>query len=259
MSKQRSTQATSGRSSQSSTARTTATTTQDQLQTGSQTGGESTAQSAGVVDQAKQKAQEISSQVQEKATQRVESGLARGKTQAAETLNALTQSLLISGQQLRDRNQQSVSRYVDQLADKTQRLSTYLQNTDVSEIVDRTEDFARRQPALFLGGAFALGLLGARFLKSSRRQQEKQTMGVGYSRTRGGQGYSRERTIIGREIPASRARDEWAAGGAEVTGLADVIPASVPTQPLGESGFARPSGPLGSRVTPSGPEAPQRF
>jgi hypothetical protein len=31
---------------------------------------------------------------------------------------------------------------------------------------------ARRQPAVFIGSAFALGLVGARFLKSSRQQSE---------------------------------------------------------------------------------------
>jgi len=34
--------------------------------------------------------------------------------------------------------------------------------------VDDAERLAHRQPALFVGGAFALGLLAARFLKSSK-------------------------------------------------------------------------------------------
>ena len=37
-------------------------------------------------------------------------------------------------------------------------------------MVTQVEQYARRQPAIFLGGAFALGLLGARFLKSSNPQ-----------------------------------------------------------------------------------------
>jgi hypothetical protein len=35
------------------------------------------------------------------------------------------------------------------------------------EIMHETQRFARRNPALFLGGSFVLGLLGARFLKTS--------------------------------------------------------------------------------------------
>ena len=42
----------------------------------------------------------------------------------------------------------------------------YLRGKDFDRMVDDLEGFARRQPALFLGGAFMLGLLAARFLKS---------------------------------------------------------------------------------------------
>jgi hypothetical protein len=257
MSKQRSTQSTSGRSSQSSTSRAT-TTTQDQSQTGGQSGVQSTMQGGSVVEQTKQKAQELSSQVQQKATQRVESGLTKGKIQAAETLNTVAQSLIVSGQQLRERNQEGVSRFVDQAADRVQRVSNYLQNTNVSEIVDSTEQFARRRPALFLGGAFVLGLLGARFLKSSRRQQTAGGERWAAGGVGSGRGYSRERGVgVDQEVPTPRPQEEWAAGSTPVTGLADVAQPGVQTQPLGESGFGRQRGPLDYNIPPGGPEAPR--
>src|SRR5688500_15269813 len=261
MSKQRSSQSTSGRSSQSSASRATATTTQNEAQGGGLGVGQPGAQSGSVVEQTKEKAQELAGQVQQKATQRVESGLTRGKSQAAETQNTVAQSLSISGQQLRERNQEPVSRYVDQVADRVQRVSNYLQNTDVSEIVDSAEEFARKRPALFLGGAFALGLLGARFLKSSRRQQEKQTAGVGYSGAgmRSGQGYSRGRGVADQEVPTQRPQDEWAAAGADVPGLADVAGAGAQTQPLREPGFGRGTAPLDYGASHGGPEAPPRL
>src|SRR5690606_33979901 len=49
-------------------------------------------------------------------------------------------------------------------------LASFLDNQDVAELVDNAEDLARRQPAVFVGGAFALGVLGGRFLRSSRRE-----------------------------------------------------------------------------------------
>jgi hypothetical protein len=107
--------------------------------------------------------------VTEQATQRVQSGINSGKSRAAETLGSVAQTLLQSTQQLRDQNQAGAGQYVERAAEQVQRLSDYLQNTEVSEIVDNVERVARRRPAAFLGGAFALGLLGARFLKSSRR------------------------------------------------------------------------------------------
>jgi hypothetical protein len=257
MSKQRSTQSTSGRSSSSSTASTSAGTTQDRTTSGGQSGGQSATQGRGTVEQTKQKAQELAGQVQQKATQRVESGLAKGKTQAAQTLNTVAESLVVSGQQLRERNQQNVSRFVDQAADKVQRASNYLQNTEVSEIIDTAEEFARRRPGLFLTGAFALGLLGARFLKSSRRQQEQLATSGGYSGTR--QGSSRKRTgASDQEVGTPRAQDEWAAAGGKARGLADVG-SRAQTPPIGDPGFGRGKGPLDYGTPHGGPEAPPRL
>ena len=126
----------------------------------------------GAVDQAKEKAQQLAGQAREQAGERLETGLHRGKTRAAESLGGVAQSLLQSGQQLRDQHQ-GAGRYVEQAAQRMQQLSDYLQRTDVDDIIDGVENTARRQPALFLGAAFAVGLIGARFLKSSRRAQRQ--------------------------------------------------------------------------------------
>jgi hypothetical protein len=50
-----------------------------------------------------------------------------------------------------------------------ERLSGYLRSNSVSDMVSGVEEFARRQPAIFIGSACMLGLLAARFLKSSAR------------------------------------------------------------------------------------------
>lgn len=239
--------------------------------TASRTSQPSASQARPVTEQAKavtEQAKDLAGQVQEKATQRVESGLTKGKSQIAESLHALNQSLLISGQQLRDRNQQNVSRYVDQLAGRVERAASYLQTTDITEIVDRTEDFARRRPAVFLGGAFVLGLLGARFLKSSGRRAQGpglRAQGPGL-RAQGGGGYYGERTVRVGEDADSRfaragAQGEWGSPRTAVTspGLADLPSAGVPTQPLGESGLGRPRAPHDDYdATISSPDASRR-
>ena len=124
----------------------------------------------GTVDQVKEKAQQLAGQAREQAGQRVQSTVERGKTRAAESLGGVAATLLQSSQQLRDQNP-GAGQYVERAAQQMQRLSDYLQNAEVDEIVERVEDVARRQPALFLGGLFAIGVIGARFLKSSRRNQ----------------------------------------------------------------------------------------
>src|SRR5690606_20210610 len=67
-------------------------------------------------------------------------------------------------------DQADVGQYMRQMADQVDRFAGYLESRDVGEVMDQVEDFARRQPAAFIGGAFTLGLIGARFLKSSRER-----------------------------------------------------------------------------------------
>lgn len=129
-------------------------------------GGQS--QSGGTAQQTKEKAQELAGQVQQKAAEQVQSRLQEQKHRAAESLSSVAQTLRSSSQQLHGQ-QDGVSRYFEQAADRVEDLANYLENRDLGELVDQAERFARRNPAAFLGGAFALGLLGARFLKSSRR------------------------------------------------------------------------------------------
>ena len=44
------------------------------------------------------------------------------------------------------------------------------------ELVNEVQRFARRQPALFVGSAFAIGVIGARFLKSSSDNQRHRAL-----------------------------------------------------------------------------------
>jgi len=132
----------------------------------------------GTVEQAKGAVQQLAGQAREQTAHQVESGLTRGKSQAAAALSGVAQALLQSAQPLHAQHQAAVGRYVERAAAQVLRASNYLQNTEVHEIVDGAERAARRQPALFLGGTFALGLLGARFFKNSRREHRHQQSGT---------------------------------------------------------------------------------
>jgi len=50
-------------------------------------------------------------------------------------------------------------------------VANYFERKDPREMMRDVQDFARRNPAIFFGTAFGLGLLAARFLKSSRPDQ----------------------------------------------------------------------------------------
>ncbi len=120
------------------------------------------------VEQTKQKAREAASEAQQKLGEQLRSSVDSSKGRAADTLDSIAQALTQSGQQLRSDNLAPASQYVDRAGEQLRRASDYLRNTNVDEMVRNTEDFARRQPALFVGGAFALGVLAARFIKASQ-------------------------------------------------------------------------------------------
>ena len=122
----------------------------------------------------KGKARAAASQVKERATEQLETKITSQKSRAADTLNGVAQSLLSSSQQLRDQQQDGASRAIERAAEGVERFATYLQETNVDEVVDQVHEFARRQPAAFIGGAFALGFVASRFLKASSPEGRRQ-------------------------------------------------------------------------------------
>jgi hypothetical protein len=131
-----------------------------------------------VTEQVKQKAQDAVENTQQAASQaagqaidQAKSRLDSQKEQGAETLSQAAQALRHAGEDLRQQNGM-VAGVVDNAAGQIDRAAQYLQSHSVDQLMGDAEDLARRNSTMFLGGAFVLGLLAARFLKSSppRRQ-----------------------------------------------------------------------------------------
>jgi hypothetical protein len=89
------------------------------------------------------------------------------KDRATDRLGTMAQAVRQSTQQLREQHHETVASYVEQAADHIERLSQRLRQKDVGTLLADAQQLARRQPALFVGSAFALGVIVARFLKSS--------------------------------------------------------------------------------------------
>lgn len=109
----------------------------------------------GVVDR-------VAGTAQDKVGTQVNSQLSR----AGDVLEQLAGAVRQSGDQLRDQQPQ-IAGFADTAAQQVDKASRYLRQTDMQGLVREAEDFARRQPAVFLGGALALGLIASRFLKAS--------------------------------------------------------------------------------------------
>jgi hypothetical protein len=63
------------------------------------------------------------------------------------------------------------ARYIRQAADQLEGVANAVRERDMRELVDEVQNFARKQPTLFFGGAMLLGFAAIRFLKSSSPHQ----------------------------------------------------------------------------------------
>jgi uncharacterized protein YjbJ (UPF0337 family) len=122
---------------------------------------------AGVMGEAREKASEAVHDARQKA----ETNLSSQKQRATDQLANVSSALRETSGNLRDSEQESIAGYFESAAEQVDRLSGYFRDRSVGELVDEVEDIARREPALFLGGAALLGILGSRFFKSSERRR----------------------------------------------------------------------------------------
>ena len=128
-----------------------------------------------VSEQAQEQAQAAAEKIKNKAQEarrgaekQAEAEATKRKSQVVTQVRGVAQALHKAGEQLREENQDDLAGYTEQIASRVEQVSDYLDEQGVRGIARDVESFARKQPALFLGGAVALGVVGARFLKSSR-------------------------------------------------------------------------------------------
>jgi hypothetical protein len=113
------------------------------------------------------------------------SSLADSRRQAAGQVGEIAKALHRTGEHLRGENQARIAGLADSLAERVDRVGRYLEQAEAKAVARDLENLSRRQPGLVFGAAFALGLLGARFLKSSKRARDDEEYG-GYDRIRAG-------------------------------------------------------------------------
>lgn len=98
--------------------------------------------------------------------QRVTSRVDEQKQRAADGLGGIADVFRSASNELRNDNE-TFALYVDLAGDEMRRLADRIRKRGVTDMLDDVHAFARRRPALFIGGAFLVGLGVARFLKSS--------------------------------------------------------------------------------------------
>jgi hypothetical protein len=114
-----------------------------------------------------QQAQEKAGQLVDQAKDQVKTQLSSQKERAAGTLGSVADALRQTGNTLQGQNQAPVAQIANSAADWVEQFSGTLRERNIEDMLGDMEGFARRNPTVFLGSAFALGFLAARFLKSS--------------------------------------------------------------------------------------------
>jgi hypothetical protein len=111
----------------------------------------------------------------------------------AEAIRGFAMAIEAAGTELEKVSPQ-LARYVNDSADKIREVSRGLSNRQVNDLIRTATDFARSQPAIFLGATVAAGFLLARFLKSSAKHDaDNQMMAEGDRYMRDGDRYMSER------------------------------------------------------------------
>lgn len=90
----------------------------------------------------------------------------RAREQTAEGLNQLASTVRRVSTDM-ESEQPAIANIASTAAEQTERIASFLRETDARQLVHSVEDVARRQPLLFLGGAFLLGVAASRFIKAA--------------------------------------------------------------------------------------------
>ena len=116
-----------------------------------------------VVEQGQEKAQEAIG----KAGGTLREQIDQRSNQAGEKVSGTAEDLRSVGAELRSQGKETPAKIAEQAAERTERVGSYLRESNGDRLLEDIEDLGRRQPLLALAGGLAVGLVAARFLKAS--------------------------------------------------------------------------------------------
>jgi hypothetical protein len=116
----------------------------------------------------------------------------RGLDQAVDGIESVASSIRRVSADM-ETEQPQMAELASTAADQAEAVARYLRETDVRQLIGTVEDFARRQPLVFLGGAFLVGVAASRFVKAAAGPNQQQGSSQG-GEIRYGNGTSRRIT-----------------------------------------------------------------
>src|SRR6476660_675946 len=100
------------------------------------------------------------------AKDKVEAAVSQRKSVGADYIGSIAQATGRAANEFEAELPQA-AHYIRQASEQIQGVADTVRERDVRELVGEVQEFARRQPTLFFGGAVVLGFAALRFLKST--------------------------------------------------------------------------------------------
>jgi hypothetical protein len=106
------------------------------------------------------------------------------RDRAVEMLNALADALRSTGRNLSsqsgtdgqdDKAAMSLAPYIDEAADRLSQSANFLREKEMSGLLHEAQTLAKKQPMLFLGAMFGIGVAGARIIKGMSDGDDSQS------------------------------------------------------------------------------------
>jgi hypothetical protein len=130
---------------------------------------------AAAKNRVRERAQEMKSTAQEKTAEkgrelksRIEQVAGERSARSGMRLSSVARAMRAASEELRTDGESKLAGMTDEAAGHVERAGSYLQSENPSGMIHDLEQTARRNPALFLGATFAVGLLAGRFFRSSQ-------------------------------------------------------------------------------------------
>lgn len=155
-----------------------------------------------LVEEAGEKGRELTDEARDAARSRAD----EEKDRLAGGMHAMARALRRGSDDLPE-DQRMYGRFLEGVAERVDGASRYLNQHDVDDLGREVSRMARNHAPAFIGGAFLLGMVGARFLKSSpdeaRRDELRQGSTSSRSRVRSEIRYGSEEPVAGRAWSAA--------------------------------------------------------
>jgi ElaB/YqjD/DUF883 family membrane-anchored ribosome-binding protein len=115
------------------------------------------------IEKTQEKAQDVKGQISAKTRTEVDAR----STQLGEQLTSIVQALRRTAEQLQGEGNEAGSKALRAVADRAERLGTYLSDSNADRFTGDLESFGRRRPWAIAGIGLAGGLMASRFLKAA--------------------------------------------------------------------------------------------